>query len=88
MGKRLVRLREAWVANRKALFWLFASYIPVGMGSGYLGYWLLHTWDSSFREFACWLNGHLGANVVLCEGLRLNIELRDPSAGHLSGAAF
>jgi hypothetical protein len=48
MGKRLVRLKEAWVANRKAFFWLFASYIPVGMGAGYLGYWLLHTWDLGF----------------------------------------
>lgn len=48
MGKRLARLREAWAANRKVLSWLFATYIPVGMGIGYLGYWLLHTWALGF----------------------------------------
>lgn len=48
MSRPLQRLGQAFVANRKALLWLFATFIPVGMGTGYLGFWLFHTWVLGF----------------------------------------
>jgi hypothetical protein len=48
MGKLLKRAREAFVDNRKALLWIFVTYIPAGMGAGYLGFWLFHTWVLGF----------------------------------------
>jgi hypothetical protein len=44
----LKRLGDAFTANRKPLLWLLLTYIPVGMGAGYVGFWLFHTWLLGF----------------------------------------
>jgi hypothetical protein len=44
----LRRLGDAFIANRKPLLWLLLTYIPVGMGAGYVGFWLFHTWLLGF----------------------------------------
>lgn len=48
MSSVLARFRSAFVANRKALLWLFVTYIPVGMGAAFVGQWLFHTWAIGF----------------------------------------
>jgi hypothetical protein len=48
MNEPFRKLRQAFVANRKPLVWLLVSYIPVGMGAGYLGFWLFHIWAFGF----------------------------------------
>jgi len=48
MSAVLTRFRQAFAANRKSLLWLLLTYIPVGMGAGYLGWWLFHTWALGF----------------------------------------
>lgn len=57
MQDRLARLHEAWIANRKAIFWLLATYIPVSMGVGCLGYWALHTWILGFIVSGAYIVG-------------------------------
>ena len=48
ISRPLRKLREAFIANRRALLWLLLTYIPVGMGAGYVGFWLFHAWLVGF----------------------------------------
>jgi hypothetical protein len=57
MSGSLRKLRQAFIANRKALLWLFLTYIPVGMGAGYLGFWLFHTWALGFIVAGAYMVG-------------------------------
>jgi hypothetical protein len=53
------RLSDALIANRKPLLWLVLTYIPVGMGAGYIGFWLFHTWVLGFIVAAVYMLGFI-----------------------------
>jgi hypothetical protein len=72
MTKRLKSLREAWIANRKALLWIFVTYIPAGMGVGYIGFWLFHTWILGFIVSGAYLV------ALMFVWARMLMYIRDP----------
>ena len=59
MAGKTGKLRHAFAANRKALIWLLATYIPVAFGAGSLGFWLFHNWDLGFIVAALYVAGLL-----------------------------
>jgi hypothetical protein len=59
MNRTFQRLGEAFSQNKKPLLWLLLSYIPVGMGAAYLGFWLFHTWTLGFFVAGLYMLGLL-----------------------------
>jgi hypothetical protein len=71
MSRPTRRLRQAFVANRKALLWLFVTFMPVGMGTGYLGFWLFHTWALGFIVAGAYMLG------LMFVWARMLMDIRD-----------
>ncbi len=72
MSRPFKRLGEAFRQNKKPLLWLLLSYIPVGLGAGYLGFWLFHTWALGFVVAGLYMLG------LMFVWARMLMYIRDP----------